>query len=263
LPEPAFREETSTAIAAVGRGMELALQRSDAGMVVSKGVRDIVTGTDIAVEDALRGILSEAFAIPIVGEERGGERPRDGSAFWLIDPICGTANFASGTPLYCVNVALVENGEVVVAVAGDPGRDEISVAEKGRGAWVVKNGVRERILASDASEVVVVDDAASKGARREHAARFVAATIAADRWYFRSLGTTLVLPYLAAGRVAAYAAFQATSLHCAAGCLLATEAGGVVTDVLGEPLTLDSETLLVAANTHLHAELVELSVGSV
>lgn len=62
---------------------------------------------------------------------------------WLVDPICGTRNFASGIPLCCVNLALVEGGQVSVAV-------------------------------------VVVEDSASEGAMRERAAAFAARAIRAD-----------------------------------------------------------------------------------
>jgi myo-inositol-1(or 4)-monophosphatase len=41
--------------------------------------------------------------------------PREGQPYWLVDPICGTRPFASNTPVYCTNVALVEDGEVTVA----------------------------------------------------------------------------------------------------------------------------------------------------
>lgn len=231
-------------------------------MVVVKGVRDIATGTDIAVEDAIRASLTAAFDIPIVGEERGGQAPADGSAYWLIDPICGTTNFAWGTPLFCVNIALVERGNVTIAVVGDTTRGEISVAERGRGAWALKQGMLQALTCTATSEVIVLDDAASKGQRRAHAARFIAAAISADRWSYRSLGTTLALPYLAAGRVAAYGAFLATALHSAAGCLLVTEAGGVISDVFGNPWTLESDTLLSAATPELHSDLVGLSLAS-
>ena len=87
--------------------------------ITVKGARDIVTATDVAVEDLVRRHLGDVLGRPVVGEERGGEPPADGSPYWLVDPICGTTNFASGIPLFCVNLALVENNEVTVAVVGD------------------------------------------------------------------------------------------------------------------------------------------------
>jgi myo-inositol-1(or 4)-monophosphatase len=257
-PGRPFRSETLCAIAAVERGLEIALQGGGAADVVSKGVRDIVTGTDIAVEDAIRARLGEAVGFPVVGEERGGEVPADGSPYWLVDPICGTRNFASGTPLYAVNLALVEGGQVTSAVVGDPSRGEIAVAERGFGASILKEGVRQRITASDESQVIIVEDGKAKGARRQQAAAFYAALVASDRWDLRSLGTTLSLPYLAAGRVAAYVVFAVTGVHSAAGSLLATEAGCSLSDVFGRPWTLQSDSLLAAATPELHQALLKL-----
>ena len=94
-------------------------------------------------------------------------------------------------------------------------------------------------------------------------ARFAAALISADRWDFRSFGTTMSLAYLAAGRVSGYVAFWTDSpVHAAAGSLLATEAGGTVSDLAGEPWRLDSDAILAAASAGLHAELLDLVAAS-
>jgi len=189
-----FRPETLVAIDAVKRGLAIARRGIGGDDITAKGGRDLVTGTDVAVEDAVGGIVADALGFSVIGEERGGEASADGSPYWLVDPICGTRNFASGIPLYCVNLALVEGDEVTVAVVGDPSTGEIAVAERGRGAWGLKGGARHRMTTSDVSRTIVVEDGKSTGSRREQAARFMAAAIRADRWDFRSLGTTLASP---------------------------------------------------------------------
>src|SRR5574341_1758924 len=98
------RPATRVAIAAVRRGLELAREGVGAEQITSKGGRDLVTATDTAVEDEIRRIVEDATPHPVVGEERGGDAPADGAPYWLLDPICGTRNFASGIPLYCVNL---------------------------------------------------------------------------------------------------------------------------------------------------------------
>jgi myo-inositol-1(or 4)-monophosphatase len=258
LPE-GFRRETAVAVGAVERALELGRRRAGADQLTFKGARDVVTGTDVAVEDAVRGIVGDALGLPVIGEERGGLAPADGRAYWLVDPICGTRNFTSGIPLYCVNLALVESDQVTVAVVGDPSTGEIAVAERGRGAWSLKDGARCRLTASHESRTIVIEDGKSKGARREHAARFTAATIRADRWDFRSLGTTLALLYLAAGRVSAYVVFWVSAIHAGAGSLLVTEAGGTLSDVDGQPWTIHSDSLVAGATADLHRELLDLT----
>jgi myo-inositol-1(or 4)-monophosphatase len=254
-----FRRETVVAMGAVERALELARRGVGAKDITSKDARDVVTATDVAVEDAVRGIVHDALGFPVIGEERGGKPTADGSPYWLVDPICGTRNYASGIPLYCVNLALVEGGHVTAAVVGDPSTGEIDVAERGRGAWALKDGARRRLITSDESRTIVVEDGKSKGARREHAAQFTAAAMRADRWDFRSLGTTVALPYLAAGRISAYVVFRVSAIHAGAGSLLVTEAGGTLSDIDGRAWTIRSDSVVASATPDLHQEMLDLT----
>ena len=253
-----LRPETAIALDAVGQALDRARSRVGASDVTFKGERDVVTATDVAVEDVVRRIVGEALGIVVVGEERGGQAA-DGGHYWLVDPICGTRNFASGIPLYCVNLALVADGAVTVAVAGDPGSGEIVVAERGGGTWAWQDGSRRPVSASGESRIVIVEDGGAVALRREHAARFAAATIRADRWDVRALGTTLSLLYVATGQVAAYVLLFASAIHVAAGSLLATEAGATVSDLDGEPWTINCDSLVASADAELHGELLALA----
>ena len=257
-----LRPETVVAIDAVRYALTIARAGIGARDITTKGERDLVTTADVAVEDAVRGPVAEALGLPVIGEERGGEVPADGSPYWLVDPICGTRNYASGIPLYSVNLGLVESNAITVAVVGDPSTGEVLVAERGRGAWRVEDGARERLTTSDESRTVVIEDGKSRGRRREQAARFTAAAIRADRWDVRSLGTTLASAYLAAGRVSAYVVFRVSAIHAGAGSLLITEAGGVVSDIDGRPWTIRSDSFVGSASPGLHDELLRLARGA-
>ena len=253
------RPETLVAIEAVRRGLALAQRGVGRAEISEKGDRDLVTATDVAVEDEIRRILGEAASSPVVGEERGGEAPADGSAYWLLDPICGTRNFASGIPLYGVNLALVEDDRVTVAVAGDPSTGEINVAERGRGAYALGDGARRPLHVSGESRILDLSDGRATGARRERAVRFASAVIGADRWDVRALGSTLALAYVGAGRISAYVLFLGHGLHTAAGSLLVTEAGGSITDIDGRPWTIHSDSIIATADAALHWELLDLA----
>lgn len=248
-----FRDETRVAIDAVTRAFDIARRSVGAADISEKGERDIVTVVDVAVEDMLRRSVG---TFPVVGEERGGQAPADGSPYWLTDPICGTRNFASGVPLFCVNLALVEGGEVTAAVVGHPSTGEIDVAERGRGAWALEAAGPRRLTTSETNQTVVIEDGKAKGALRERAAQFITAAVRADAWDLRSLGTTIGLPYVASGRMAAYMCFLVSSTHTAAGSLLVTEAGGTATDIDGNPWTVDSCSIVCCANANLHERLL-------
>jgi myo-inositol-1(or 4)-monophosphatase len=250
--------EAEPAIRAVGEALELALGRAGADEVTHKDARDIVTATDVRIEDQIRARLGEALGQEVVGEERGGEASASGS-YWMLDPICGTRNYASGIPLWCVNLALVRDGAPVLAVIADPSTGELLVARRGGGAWALGcDGGARRLRADSSSQTLIVEDGKSAGARRDAAADFFGAAVRADRWDLRTLSSTISLAYVGAGRVSAYAVFYVTAVHTTAGVLLATEAGAVVTDVEGDPWTLESDSLLAAADPDLHAELLAL-----
>jgi myo-inositol-1(or 4)-monophosphatase len=212
------------------------------------------------VEDAIRDRL-DAMGHPVVGEERGGEAPTDGSPYWLVDPICGTRNFASGIPLWCVNLALVEDHHVKLGVVGDGSTGEVCVAERGAGAFARETADDDwsRLATSAESQAVAIEDSRSAGARREHAARYLEAAVCEDRWDLRALGTTLSLAHVAAGRMAGYVLFWSTPIHSAAGVLLAAEAGATVSQVDGWPWTLESDWLVVSAAPEVHRELLRIA----
>src|SRR5690349_14099853 len=82
-----IRGETSAAIGAVTTALGIAEGRVGADRAGVKGARDIVTETDVSIEEALAEALSE---------ERGSH---GAAAHWLVDPLCATRNFASSIPL--------------------------------------------------------------------------------------------------------------------------------------------------------------------
>jgi len=260
-----MRAETRAALTAVERGLELARQRTGAGQITSKGGRDLVTETDVAVEDVIRSTLTERFPDwTVVGEERGGEDEVGDRPYWLVDPICGTRNFASGLPLYAVNVALVEGGRVTAAAVGDGGLGERYIAERGQGAYLLTPDSQLPLKVSADSQVVNMSiGSIASEAHRIHSAEFARLAVLANRWDIRVLGSTAAFAYLAAGRIAAELIFKLPSaLHTAAGCLLAEEAGAVITDLDGQPWTVESLAILAAATSALHAELLEMLAAS-
>lgn len=253
-----LRPETERAIEAAERALSLTSRGS--GEIRFKHGRDVVTEADVAVEDLIRARLGDDSACPVIGEERGG-RQGSGDSYWLADPICGTRNFASGIPLFSVNMALIEGDDVAVSVVGDGSTGIIYYAEKGRGAWA-QNG-REAVpqRASVDSLIVNMDGwprSPEEGVRAFQAARFGAASINLDLWDVRSLSTTLGLAYVAAGRMAAHVLFSTPALHAGAGALLAAEAGATISDLDGAAWGVDSESLVVAADIELHRTLVTM-----
>ena len=264
-----MQDETRAALAAVDVALTLMRRRAGADQITSKGGRDLVTATDVAVEDGVRASLRAAYPEwTVVGEERGGEdevRERPYRPYWLVDPICGTRNFASNLPMYCANIALVAEGEVVVAAVGDGATGERYIAERGQGAYkIVRNGPVPISTSAQSLIFSLSGGPTTPGKSPADAAAFVAAAINADRWDVRMLSSTLSFPYLATGRIAAYLLLDISSpVHIAAGTLLAEEAGAVVTDRTGARWTVDKPSVLAAGSPELHADILALLITTV
>jgi myo-inositol-1(or 4)-monophosphatase len=251
------RPETLAALSAARAGLAVARRRTGADQITAKSGIDIVTGADVAAEDAIRHVLSaQCPQIPIVGEEGGEAKPLHGR-YWLVDPICGTRNYASQLALYCTNIALIENEIATMSVVGDGGTSDLHFAEHGRGAFCNRDDGDVPLRAVDGT--VIGLELGGKPPYRDPTFPKLLTALAADgRFYPRLLGTTLDFVKVASGDMAAVVLLTDTAdpLHTAAGCLLAAEAGAIVTDRTGKAWTLASTTLLAAATPQLHAELL-------
>lgn len=225
--------------------------------VREKGPADLVTDADLASEKAVRRVVKEAFPDHVVlGEEGGAEADAAGAEYqWVVDPIDGTSNYVHDLPFYCVSLAVRRGGRSIVGTVLDPVRDELFSAAEGCGATL--NGqpitVYPRRLLSE-SMLAISLPPKFEGHSREIA---YLAKLAPGCRAFRRLGAAaLILAYMAAGRIDGYWATQIKLWDRAAGELIVREAGGVVTDLFGQPLTDASPSLLATGTPELHERML-------
>jgi myo-inositol-1(or 4)-monophosphatase len=257
--QPEFRAESLAAIAALRSALALVQARRGASDVQEKGPFDLVTATDVRAQAAIESSLRDACpGLAFVGEEGGDAYRIAARRYWLVDPICGTGNYAADIPLYAINIALVEDDHVTCGAIADGATGDLFVAERGRGAWLVGGG---RLRATSASRLLSVDPhARGPDPLARFSVAFAQAALVDSRWDARIFSTTLVLPYIATGRLAAavYASLG-SPVHFAAGLLLAQEAGAVITDGSGQPWTLASDIYVIAGDLALHASVLALA----
>lgn len=191
------------------------------------GFFDIVTASDKAAERAACDtIWSRIPASRILGEEGGWQG--EGDTTWIIDPIDGTSNFASGLPFFCVSIAAYHKGEPVCGVVYDPVREELFLANQGR---LTLNGevVRHFLRGTTDREVEVLTNAPYEGERPSRAAQEAHADLVNSFRAVRRLGScTLHLAYVAVGRVAIAYESKFSAWDIAAGIQLVQAAGGQV-----------------------------------
>ncbi|MFC7497397.1 MULTISPECIES: inositol monophosphatase family protein [unclassified Nocardioides] len=231
----------------------------------AKSDTDFATATDIDAEAAILAVLREVRPDDALrGEESGLTGSDAAKRTWLVDPLCGTLNFAATTPLIAVNVALRVGPSVHVAGVVDPIAGEAFWTD-GDGAWLRRGSEDVRLEPSPRNALVDVNlDAVHPDPGRFRPAELLGHPDFRARYGGRVLSTTLAVAWVAAGRRAAYVTESqdggfADNVHFAAGIALCRAAGCVVTDLRGEPLgTPGGSGLLVAADAETHAELLGL-----
>jgi myo-inositol-1(or 4)-monophosphatase len=249
---------------------ELAVAAAEAGAAVvrarfgtrlsrlAKGPMDFATDADLEAEKAILAVVRAARpADGCLGEESGGSGDRSSPRTWLIDPLCGTINFAAQTPLVGVNVALLDRGTIAVGATADPFSQEVFWTD-GRTAFRRRAGEDSVLAPSAASRLVEIDTDPPPTAERLRIADLLAAPAFAAGFRPRMVSTSLALAWVAAGRYAAYvtAGNVRDSVHFASGIALCRAAGCVVTGLRGERLFSDGWGLVAASDADTHATLV-------
>jgi myo-inositol-1(or 4)-monophosphatase len=221
-----------------------------------KGGGDFATSADIASERAIRRALTAHRPADVVlGEEEGASGPDGAEREWLVDPLCGTKNFAAQTPLVAVNVALRAGDQVLAAASADPFSGEVFWTDGDR-AGARLDGSEVALTPDSASSLVDFDLAGPQGG----AVRLLTSPGFLAAFDPRVSSTTLAMTWLAAGRRAGYVheGDLRDSVHFTAPIAIAQAAGCVVTGLQGQPLHTEPHGLLAAADNATHARLLEL-----
>ncbi len=177
---------------------------------------------------------------------------------WIVDPIDGTRSFIAGRPEFSISVGLAENGVPRLGVIHNPATREVFWAVRDGGAFaageeqVPKGGARLRAEPVPGAELVA--------SRSDLAAPWLQEV--GRGWTLRPLGSTAYkLALVAAGRAAGYLTRGARSeWDLCAGALLIEEAGGRITDAMGEKLAFNRRSTnvrgVIAAAPGLHEQLM-------
>jgi myo-inositol-1(or 4)-monophosphatase len=237
---------------------------------------DVTRAFDELAEECVVQYFRDAVPEPvrILAEEGGELRTRPGAAGWtlVLDPVDGSENFARGNEPVSVSLALAPSEGPVApdavehALVGSVHTGSVCEATRGEGAW--RDGARVR--ASGATELaaalISLQTRFHDRARQPRVYPLLRGAAGVRQW-----GT-------AAGEMAAVAwggvdAFvdprdTLSPENYMAAALLVREAGGVVTDRLGGPLTavtslVQGQSIVAAATPELHAAILRaLAEGS-
>ncbi len=226
---------------------------------VRKQGNDFATEVDLAIERQVVAALTEQTGIGVHGEEFGGA-PLDSELVWVLDPIDGTFNYAAGSPMAAILLGLLADGEPVGGLTWLPftGNRYLAAVD----GPVRDNGIElPRLQRSVLADSIVGIQTFNIDSRGRFPGRYryeVLANLSRVSSRIRMHGATGVdLAYVAAGILGGAISFGHLIWDHAAGVALVRAAGGIVTDLAGEPWTAESTSALAAA-PGIHEQLLEL-----
>ena len=216
----------------------------------------ILTEADLAMQNHVQQALEQRWPeYVLLGEEMEETRQLqlltgEHEGLWCLDPLDGTSNFAVGIPLFAASLALIVKGEVVMGLVYDPVRNECFTAQKGVGAWLNGEPLKQQtVVPSLAQSIGIID---FKRLPSELARR-----LAGERPYSsqRSFGSVaLDWCWIAAGSGHIYLHGKQKLWDYVAGVLILDEAGGHSVTLEGEPVyrpTLQGRSAVAALDKRL------------
>ena len=223
--------------------------------VSKKGPGDFVTQTDKKVEKIIIEELDKARPNYGFIAEESGEKKSDTEFNWVIDPIDGTSNFMHGVPHFAISIALEKNGEIISGIICDPIKNETFYAEKGRGSYVNNRRIRvsgrknfDEMIGLHGCPPLIDNDnkifsQLLRGSKKIHK--------------LRNFGSaSLDFAYVASGR-ADFAWYDHLKYwDFAAGKIILTEAGGIITDFKGKEYLKQQE--IFVSNSMRHNDIINI-----
>lgn len=200
-------------------------------VVHSKGLQDMATEADLAVEQLIRSRIEQRYPRDsFLGEETGHAGFDPHSGIWVVDPIDGTQPFISGLPEWCISIAYVENGRVQFGLVGSPSRGELFAG----GTWFAAtlNGVPIEPHPGRSLAEGITYLGASPRVSPEQVVPVLDRLLRAGGMFVRGGSGALGLCNVACGRLLGYVEAHINSWDCLGAVAVLRAAGCTVNDFL-------------------------------
>ena len=201
-----------------------------------------LTEADLKSNNIIQKILAST-GYPILSEESLDDKKRlDYDKIWIVDPLDGTSDFVSKSGEFTIMIALVDKHEPILGVIYWPTNDILYVAPKGGGAHKFVSGRWEKLVISKRFEHSNCRVLRSRHHLSSHEVNFLK-LLNVEK--FSERGSSLKVTDICSGTAELY--FTMTNKikqwdTCASNCLI-IEAGGKMTDMLGNELEYNTEDI--------------------
>ncbi len=211
-----------------------------------KGDETPVTLADKQSEQVIRAEIAEYFPEHgIFGEEFGRSDNEDSDFLWLIDPIDGTKSFVRQYPFFSTQIALMYQGELILGVSNAPLFGEMAWAAQGSGAFL--NGEKIQVNPCFESHSSCISTGNIQSFVNNNWQRLGQLLTKFSK--IRGYGDFYHYHLLASGKIDLVVESDVNILDIAALTVIVQEAGGVMTDIQGGPIGLETTSILAGTET--------------
>src|ERR671922_187556 len=221
-------------------------------MSAPNALQAMTRDVDMAAEARIRDLVARSLPdARVIGEELTPDETIGSGITFIVDPLDGTTNFLHDYPEYAVSVAGLIERDVMVGVVVNVPYGARYVAVLGRGAMLDGRPIRVSSIADPARALIGTGLPFKHPEQIARYIRELPAIMRATAGVRRAGAAALDLCAVAAGRFDAFWEHSLEPWDFAAGALIIREAGGVITDLRGEPLSL-SRSGVLAGNPRMH-----------
>ena len=255
--------ETKLALNAAQKAAEIVLNIYKQDFSVSqKDDNEPITQADIQSNQVIAESISQS-EFPILSEESPDQKEKriDSKKLWIIDPLDGTTDFVNKTGEFTIMIALVEKNQPIMGVISHPIENKLYVAQKGHGAY---SYYKEEWMKLEVSKTSIISQCRAVGSRFHQSEQEKNFLKTLEISKFTSRGSSLKVLDICSAKAELY--FTTSNKikqwdTCASNSII-SEAGGKMTDMLGQILNYNTETVnhqngILVTNGIIHNQIIQ------
>ena len=220
-----------------------------------------ITDADLKSNEIIKEILSQTEHTILSEEDKDDPSRLSKDIIWIIDPLDGTSDFIDKTGEFTVMIALIKNKKPVLGVIGWPTEKTFFVAQKGSGAFRYSNDEWKKISVTTLAELSKCRAIGSRHHLSDKEKLFIKKLGIKD---FTSIGSSLKVGKISSGEAEVYITTtnKMKEWDSAASYCIISEAGGKMTDMLGNDITYNNKEIfhqngILVTNGLIHNKIVE------
>jgi len=220
-----------------------------------------ITDADLKSNKVIKNILSQTKHWILSEEDEDDLQRMSQEIIWIIDPLDGTSDFIDKTGEFTVMIALVKNKKPIIGVISWPTENTMFVAQKGSGAFKYSKGSWEKITVTKIVELTKCRTVGSRHHLSDKEKNFIKKLGIKN---FKSVGSSLKVGMISSGDAEAYITTtnKMKEWDSAASYCIISEAGGKMTDMLGNDITYNNKKVyhengILVTNGLIHDKIIK------